>query len=266
MIWLRSKLRRKKLSKRRPPVRSRQKRKPQKRKNSDDKLTICCQYDKVTPSFGFGQLPDPGRSYCAELVTNRVGVFTALANGLPWLTTMKKSDSIQLFPSRRGPKPTKGRLRCSANAGQVQDRETDRRGRFWPGLFRNRHDRGNSSRPQNPLRRIRRRRHVGCVSSGSPARLAQLDHPNILPVKNADFIDGRFVIVTQLGLETLESRLSRRISVIKAFSFIEQMISAVACATNPIFFTVISSRENFILFENDVIRLTDFGIAKVSLN
>ena len=94
--------------------------------------------------------------------------------------------------------------------------------------------------------------------------VAQLDHPGILPVKNADFIDGRFVIVTKLGLETLESRMTRRMSVLKALDYIEQMIGAVSCAHDSNILHCDIKPENFILFDNDVIRLTDFGIAKVS--
>ncbi len=97
------------------------------------------------------------------------------------------------------------------------------------------------------------------------ARLVtRLDHPNILPVKNADFIDGRFIIVTRLGLETLDSRLTRRLSTIKALDYIEQMIAAVACAHHANIVHCDIKPENFILFDDNVIRLTDFGIAKVS--
>jgi eukaryotic-like serine/threonine-protein kinase len=40
------------------------------------------------------------------------------------------------------------------------------------------------------------------------ARLvAKLDHPNILPLKDASFIDGRFVITCRLGEKTLADRL-----------------------------------------------------------
>src|SRR5262245_15669044 len=41
---------------------------------------------------------------------------------------------------------------------------------------------------------------------------APLDHPNILPIKNANFIDGRFVLVYHLGVGSLADRLTRRIS------------------------------------------------------
>ena len=42
---------------------------------------------------------------------------------------------------------------------------------------------------------------------------ARLDHVNILPLKNASFIDDRFVIAFPLGEKTLADRLRSRISI-----------------------------------------------------
>jgi serine/threonine-protein kinase len=94
--------------------------------------------------------------------------------------------------------------------------------------------------------------------------VARLDHPNILPIKNADFINGRFVVVSKLGDETLETRITRRISVEKCLSYFEQMIGAVACAHESNVVHCDIKPENFILFGSDTIMLADFGIAKVS--
>ena len=63
------------------------------------------------------------------------------------------------------------------------------------------------------------------------ARLvAKLDHPNILPLKDASFIDGRFVITSRLGEKTLACRLRNRISFDSALLLIEQMMDGVAYA------------------------------------
>lgn len=94
--------------------------------------------------------------------------------------------------------------------------------------------------------------------------VAKLDHPNILPIKNADFIGDRFVVASRLGDESLESRLSRRISTEKCLSFFEQMIGAVACAHESNVVHCDIKPANFVLFGADTIMLTDFGIAKVS--
>lgn len=56
--------------------------------------------------------------------------------------------------------------------------------------------------------------------------VAALDHPNTLPIKTAAVIDGRFVIVTALGQESLADRLSRTM----ALAFSEQLVDALAYA------------------------------------
>ncbi len=94
--------------------------------------------------------------------------------------------------------------------------------------------------------------------------VAQLEHPNILQLRNADMIDDRFVMATLLGRETLEKRLERRTSVEKAYFFAQQMIAAIAYAHDHNIVHCDVKPENFILFDDDLLRLTDFGIAKVS--
>ena len=93
--------------------------------------------------------------------------------------------------------------------------------------------------------------------------LARLDHPNILVLKDANIIDDRLVIATRLGRETLDDRLTRRMSVPTALGFAEQMIAAVAYAHDAGLIHCDIKPENFILFDDDDIRLADFGIAKV---
>ena len=55
----------------------------------------------------------------------------------------------------------------------------------------------------------------------------QLDHPNILPIRDASLIDGQLVIVSPLAARTLEDRLRNRMSFEKAFDFLVQLLSAV---------------------------------------
>jgi hypothetical protein len=94
---------------------------------------------------------------------------------------------------------------------------------------------------------------------------ATLEHPNILPIKNAQVIEGVFVIAYPLGLETLADRLERRLSARTALSFAEQAIEAVAHAHHHRIIHCDIKPENFILFPGDRLRLADFGIAKVAL-
>ena len=93
---------------------------------------------------------------------------------------------------------------------------------------------------------------------------AKLEHTNILPLKNASFIDGHFVIVTPLGEETLADRLRRRMSLTTALDLFTQMLEAVAYAHRQRIIHCDIKPENFILFPGGRVRLTDFGIAKVA--
>ena len=94
---------------------------------------------------------------------------------------------------------------------------------------------------------------------------AGLDHPNILPVKDAGFIDDQFVIAYPLGKETLGDRLGRRMSGRTMLKLAGQMLEAVAFAHRKRILHGDLKPENFILFPDDLVRLADFGIAKVAL-
>jgi len=94
--------------------------------------------------------------------------------------------------------------------------------------------------------------------------LAKLDHPNVLVLKDASMIDGRFVIATRMGRETFDDRISRRMSVPSALGYAEQMIAGVAYAHGMGVIHCDIKPENFIVFEDDELRLADFGIAKVA--
>jgi serine/threonine protein kinase len=97
------------------------------------------------------------------------------------------------------------------------------------------------------------------------ARLvARLDHPNILPLKDASFIDGRFVITSKLGEQTLSDRLRKRISFLHAINVIEQMIDAVAYAHRNRIIHCDIKPDNMLLLPDGRLQLMDFGIAKVA--
>ncbi|MEX0704623.1 MAG: serine/threonine-protein kinase [Planctomycetales bacterium] len=93
---------------------------------------------------------------------------------------------------------------------------------------------------------------------------ARLDHPNILPLKDASFIDDRFVIVFPLGQKTLADRLTSRISLPTALDYAEQMIQGVAYAHRSRIVHCDIKPENFIIFAGNRLRLTDFGISKIA--
>lgn len=98
------------------------------------------------------------------------------------------------------------------------------------------------------------------------ARLhTRLEHPNILPIKNADWIDGRFVIVCPLAERTLDERLRNRLSVASFVDLAWQMLQAVAHAHTHKVIHCDLKPDNFLLFPDGTVKLSDFGIAKLAM-
>lgn len=96
------------------------------------------------------------------------------------------------------------------------------------------------------------------------ARLsARMEHANVLPIQNAAFIDGLFVIAMALGDESLADRMTRRISTPLALEFTRQAVAAVAHAHGRNIIHCDVKPENFIVFDKNRLRLTDFGFSKV---
>lgn len=92
----------------------------------------------------------------------------------------------------------------------------------------------------------------------------KLDHENILEIRNADFVGPQLVIAYPLGEKSLHERLKRRIASTTAASYAEQLVDAIAhaharrvihCDINP---------HNVIVFPEQHVKLTDFGIAKLT--
>ena len=94
--------------------------------------------------------------------------------------------------------------------------------------------------------------------------VAKLDHPNILPLKDASFIDGRFVIASRLGEQTLCDRLRKRIAFETALDLAIQMVSAVAYAHSLKIIHCDIKPENMLLLPDGRLQLADFGIARVA--
>lgn len=94
---------------------------------------------------------------------------------------------------------------------------------------------------------------------------AALDHPNILPIKNAQFVDGHFVIAYPLGESTLDERMQRRMAFDTRVALARQMLEAVACAHHHRVIHCDVKPENLILFKGGRLCLTDFGIARLAL-
>ena len=93
--------------------------------------------------------------------------------------------------------------------------------------------------------------------------MARLDHAGILPLQDARFIDGHFVMVFPLGEETLEDRMSRRMARSTAIQYIVQMVSGLAYAHQQSILHRDIKPENFVLFSDQTIQLSDFGLARI---
>jgi serine/threonine-protein kinase len=90
----------------------------------------------------------------------------------------------------------------------------------------------------------------------------KLDHPHILPIRNADEIDGRLVAAYPLGEESLDRRLHRRIARRTAFGIGEQLLDALAYAHGRRVMHRDVKPGNVILFPGNQVRLGDFGLAR----
>lgn len=98
------------------------------------------------------------------------------------------------------------------------------------------------------------------------ARLSvRMEHPNVLPVQNACFIDNYFVIAMPLGIETLADRMTRRMSTTLALDFTWQALAAVAHAHSRKIIHCDVKPENFIIFDDNRLRISDFGFSKVAI-
>ncbi len=93
----------------------------------------------------------------------------------------------------------------------------------------------------------------------------KLQHPNILSVINAGYIDEHFVIAMELGEESLADRIERRISTARAMDLAGQALAGLAHAHEHRVIHCDIKPENFILFPGDRLKLGDFGFAKISL-
>jgi len=97
------------------------------------------------------------------------------------------------------------------------------------------------------------------------ARIAsRLHHPNIVAVRNADWIDGRFVLSTDLAAKNLESHRNAHRSGRVALEVIRQIALGLAYAhTHRVLHRDVKP-ENILIFSDGRAALGDFGASRFS--
>jgi len=94
--------------------------------------------------------------------------------------------------------------------------------------------------------------------------IAKMDHPNIVPMWNADVIDGRLVAAFPLADHCLEDRMRHRIGMRSFVAYARQMLEGVAHAHTHGIVHCDLKPGNFLLFADDLVRLGDFGISRMA--
>lgn len=89
--------------------------------------------------------------------------------------------------------------------------------------------------------------------------VARLRHPHILPVKNADIIEGHAVLATELSVRTLDD-CSRPMSVRRIVSIMSQVLDGLAYAHKRRLVHCDVTPGNIFLFPDGRVALGDFGI------
>ena len=90
----------------------------------------------------------------------------------------------------------------------------------------------------------------------------RLEHPNILPVTNADYIDDILIVASPLGRESVREQMQRGIDTETALDYARQFLAGLAAAHEHDIVHCDVKPENLILFADGRIRLGDFGLAK----
>ncbi len=89
--------------------------------------------------------------------------------------------------------------------------------------------------------------------------VARLRHPHIMPLKNAEIIDGYAVMATELSAGTLDD-CSRPMSVRRIISIITQVLEGLSCAHNRHMVHCDVTPGNIFLFGDGRAAIGDFGI------
>jgi len=91
---------------------------------------------------------------------------------------------------------------------------------------------------------------------------ALLDHPNIVRLKTAEVIDGRYVLVSELGDRSLAHLLTRPRSVRFAMHVLRQVLRGLAYAHERGIIHRDIKPENILVWRDGRVKIGDFGVAR----
>ena len=188
------------------------------------------------------------------------------------------AETAQTSPAGMAGRGT-GSLRCSsfedgargreaavaAETGQIPHREAAGPGGLRGRLSGLRHDRGHPGGPEDPPAGAPDGLAPADLQAGGAAHGPARPYRTSCPSRTRGYVEGRFVIVSLLGEGTLAERLRRRMSLRTALDLGEQLLAGLAHAHENNVIHCDVKPENFILFPDKTLRLTDFGIALVAL-
>jgi len=97
------------------------------------------------------------------------------------------------------------------------------------------------------------------------ARLApKLEHENVMPIRDASYIDDKFVIAMPLGQCTLADRMRKRLATSTALDYADQVLAGAARAHECRIIHCDIKPDNYVLFPGNVLKLSDFGFSKIA--
>ena len=95
------------------------------------------------------------------------------------------------------------------------------------------------------------------------ARIAsRLEHPGVVAIRNADWIDGRFAIATDLAVANLASYGRARRSAATALEIVREVASGLAYAHEQRIFHRDVKPENILIFADGRAAISDFGASR----
>lgn len=89
-----------------------------------------------------------------------------------------------------------------------------------------------------------------------------LEHENVLPILNADYVGSTLVVATPLGRESLREQMQRGVDTPTALRYARQFLAGLAHAHERGLVHCDVKPENLIVFGDGRVRLCDFGLAQ----